>query len=84
VATGLDHLKLAEHARAQIQAALDISQRHKVSRAGLCSCSRPQPCAVVTACRTTIATSRTKLAIIGATLPLAIITPVAAQTNRQA
>jgi hypothetical protein len=84
MANALDHAKVAKQARAQIQTALDIHERHRPSRAGLCSCGRPQPCAVVAACHVTIATSRAKLAIIGATLPLAVITPVAAQPNRQA
>jgi hypothetical protein len=75
VGKALDHASFADYARARIQAAHDIHQRHHPSRIGLCTCGRPQPCAVVTACAAIIAHYRGKLAIIGATLPLSVITP---------
>lgn len=71
----LDHGKLVAYAHAQIQAAQDICQHHHPSHLGLCNCGRPPPCAVVTACLTTIAHYRATLAIIGATVPLPIIAP---------
>lgn len=70
----LDHARIAARAKEQIRAAYHIRSRHHRSRLGLCSCGRPQPCAVV-ACTTAITESRATLAILEATVPLTIITP---------
>lgn len=73
--TNVDHAETAERAKAQIRAAYRIRSRHHRGRLGLCTCGRPHPCTVIAACTTAITESRATLAILEATVPLAIITP---------
>lgn len=71
----LDAAQLTSYARQQIRAAQAIERQHRVDRLGLCSCGRPQPCAVITACLATITHYTAKLALLGATVPLPVIGP---------
>jgi hypothetical protein len=70
----LDHDQFAAYARAQILDAQAILDVHRSAGIGLCSCGRQQECSVVIVCTWHIAHYRHKLAILGITQPLPLIT----------